>query len=300
MRPLHSIANAAITATALMIALTGCAGGGGKSPSAEATPGDGVSSGEGVSVSVYQPRPDVAAGRMAIQVRNDSDEQLTIERAALSSTYFTDELAWPAKREAEVGPGRAVDLRVQIGESDCADQKPAVHTVTVSYRLGDQASQTTTFVPIDEFEVLDLLHDAACLAERVAEVATLTATSVALPGQPGVPTALTIAVDPSGDDGQIVIRAVNSTTLLAPFDGATGVPELMLDATVDARGPSEIVIPLVPNRCDPHALAEDKVGTRIPLQVTAPDGTTGRLVLSATDELRAQMYAFYSGYCGLG
>ncbi len=55
----------------------------------------------------------------------------------------------------------------------------------------------------------------------------------------------------------------------------------------------------MPNRCDAHALAEDKVGTRMPLYVTAPDGSTGRFVLAATDELRMQMYAFYSSYCGL-
>ncbi len=49
----------------------------------------------------------------------------------------------------------------------------------------------------------------------------------------------------------------------------------------------------MPNRCDAHALAEDKIGTRMPLYVTAPDGSTGRLVLAASDELRVQMYAFY-------
>lgn len=282
---------AAVSAAVALVVLSACAGG--------ETPDAGATAAEQVAVSVYQPRPDVAAGRIAIQVHNDSDEQLTIESAALTSTYFVDELAWPAKREADVSPGRAVDLRVQLGESECDEPNAAEHAVTLRYRLGDRAAQTATLTPTDEFDVLDLLHDAACLVVRVGEVATLAAESVG-PGQPGVPTTLTISVDPTGASGSFTVDAVTSTTLLAPADNGIGVSELPLGITVDAAGPGEITVPLVPNRCDPHALAEDKVGTRIPLLVTAPDSTTGRLVLAATDELRGQMYAFFTGYCGLG
>lgn len=284
----HRSRLAALATVALGLTMvTGCSGGG-----SAAAPDD-------VWVSVYQPRPDVAAGRIAIQVHNDSGESLAIEQASLTSTYFAEDLEWPAGRAATVGPGRAIDLRVKLGDSDCTSDE-ATHTVTLQYRLGESDPQTATFAPVDDFHVLDLLHDAACLGERVSEVATLTAQSVAVPGDPGVPTELVIAVDPTGADGEVVIDSVTSTTLLAPFDGASGVGDVPLGITIDANGPSEIRIPLVPNRCDPHALAEDKVGTRIPLHVTAPDGTTGRLVLSATDELRAEMYAFFSSYCGLG
>ncbi len=233
-------------------------------------------------------------------MHNDSGEQVTIDSAELTSSFFTDELVWPATHEVQLADGRAVDLRVQVGDTNCAQPNPAEHSVTLTYRLGDGQAQTATIAPTDDFQVLDLLHDAGCLVQRVGEVATLTAESVAVPGEQGVPTALTIAVAPTGASGSFTVDAVTSTTLLAPFDGATGVGQLAIGTTVDAGGPATITIPLVPNRCDAHALAEDKIGTRIPLLVTAPDGTQGRLVLSATDELRAQMYAFYSSYCGLG
>ena len=282
----------AVAAASLLAALSGC--GAGAAPDGEA------SSDAGVSVSVYQPRPDVAAGRMAIQVHNDSGEDLTIEGAELTSSYFQDDLVWPGGHDVHVLSGRAVDLRVDIGESDCAQPNPAKHSVTLIYRLGDGPSTTASFTPGDGFDLLDRLRDDACLGQRVATVATLTAATVAAPGQPGVPTTLTITVVPTGVSGIVRVDAVNSTTLLEPFDGTTGVGELALGITVDAGGPGQITIPLVPNRCDAHALAEDKVGTRIPLQVTAPDGTQGRLVLSASDELRMQMYEFYSTYCGLG
>lgn len=293
-RPRRCVAVA--LAGALLVAMCGCAG---ENPGAgTGTTGRGLGA-DDVSVSVYQPRPDVAAGRIAIQVHNDSAEQLTVESAELTSAYFQDELVWPALREARISAGRAVDLRVQLGESDCDEPNVAEHSVSLRYRLGDGPSQTAMFEPTDEFGVLELLHDAACLGVRIGEVATLTAESVVVPDQPGVPTTLKIGVEPTGASGSFTVDAVTSTTLLAPAENGVGVGQLALGISVGADGPTEITIPLVPNRCDPHALAEDKVGTRMPLLVTAPDGSAGRLVLAADDGLRAQMYAFFSAYCGL-
>jgi hypothetical protein len=299
--PQRTRAATAVAAVGVLLALAGCAGSGAAPQTApDVTASADTNPGDGVSVSVYQPRPDVAAGRIAIQVHNDSGEELIIEAAALTSSYFVDPLEWPAPREVDLGAGRAVDLRVQLGPVECAEPNPAEHAVTISYRLGDGASQTAELTPSDEFGVLELLHDAGCLDQRVGEVVTLTAQSVAVPGEPGVPTTLTITAAPTGAAGEVAIDTVTSTTLLAPFDGVSGVSELPVGIVVGAGGPREITIPLVPNRCDPHALAEDKVGTRIPLLVRAPDGTEGRLVLAASDELRGQMYAFYSSFCGLG
>ena len=124
--------------------------------------------------------------------------------------------------------------------------------------------------------------------------------SLTAPAQEPAPAELLISVEPTGEPGTVTVDTISSTTLLNPAgpDGI-GVPQLDLGIAVSADGPAEIRVPIVPNRCDPHALAEDKIGTRMPLHVTLPDGTSGRLVLSASDELRAQMYAFFSSFCGL-
>jgi hypothetical protein len=135
---------------------------------------------------------------------------------------------------------------------------------------------------------------------RVNEVATLTATTLQEPAQLPAPAELVIAVDPTGAEGTITLDTITSTTLLNPSgpDGI-GVPELPLGVAIDKDGPAEVRIPIVPNRCDAHALAEDKIGTRMPLYLTAPDGSSGRFVLAASEDLRMQMYAFYASYCGL-
>ncbi len=281
---------AVLAALALTISLAGCAPASGTGL---------VEAPEGLRVSVYQPRPDVPKNRMAIQVHNDGAESLTITSAELRSSFFTDDTVWGPERTATVKPGYAVDLRVDVpADADCSGVEPEL-TAVIGWTIGDR-SGTSSVTPDDPFHLLDLLHDAACLIVHVDEVAALTATSLEVPSRLPAAAELVITVEPTGADGAVTLDTINSTTLLNPADSAgVGVPELDLGVEIDKDGPAEVRIPVVPNRCDAHALAEDKVGTRMPLYVTAPDGSTGRLVLAADDELRMQMYAFYSSYCGL-
>ena len=228
-RPLALLALAAL-------ALSGCAG-----PSVAPL----VDAPDGVTISVYQPRPDI--------------------------------------------PTEAV----------CTPEPAADHTVAFDWTVGETSGRSAV-EPDDSFRMLDRLHDEACLVVDVEAVATLSATSLTAPAAQPAPAELLISVTPSGGPGVVSVDAIQSTTLLNPAgaDGI-GVPELAVGVEVSADGPAEIRLPIVPNRCDPHALAEDKVGTRMPLRVTLPDGTSGRLVLAADDDLRGEMYAFYSAYCGL-
>jgi hypothetical protein len=148
--------------------------------------------------------------------------------------------------------------------------------------------------------MLDRLHDEGCLVENVDAIALLTAVSLTAPAQEPAPAELLISVEPTGEAGTVTIDTISSTTLLNPAgpDGI-GVNQLALGVELGADGPQELRVPIVPNRCDPHALAEDKIGTRMPLYVTLADGSEGRYVLAASDELRGQMYAFFSAFCGL-
>jgi hypothetical protein len=275
---------AASVAVLALLALAGCA------PTTSA-PAE-------VTVSVYQPRPDVAAGRIAIQVHNGGTEPLTITGARLQSTYFIDDLTWAGDREPVVRAGLSLDLRVPLADSDCTEGIDAAHTVVLDYRVGDRTG-TIELVPDDPFELLPRLRDAACLWVRVGEIVELTAVSVAAPNTLGSPGQVVIAVTPTGAPGTVTVDAAFSTTLLAPALDGVGIGELPLGVELGADGPTEFRVPIVPNRCDAHALAEDKVGTRLPLEVTVSTGARGRLILSASDELRGQMYAFYAGYCGL-
>lgn len=281
----------AVTAALALLAaaLTACAA----PASPEVDPPDGV------TISVYQPRPDIPKNRIAIEVHNDGDAPITITAATLGSNFFADDFVWGPGRTATVAPGYAVDLRVDIpGVAACDDDAP-VNAVTFTWTVGGR-SGTSVVEPDDGFHMLDRLHDEGCLVANVDAVAVLTAVSLVAPAQQPAPAELLISVAPTGEPGTVTIDTISSTTLLNPAgpDGI-GVNQLALGIELSADGPEEIRVPIVPNRCDPHALAEDKIGTRMPLYVTLPDGTEGRYVLAASDGLRGQMYQFFSAFCGL-
>lgn len=252
---------------------------------------------DGVRVSVYQPRPDIPKNRIAITVHNDGDATLRVTGASLTSSYFPGSLRWAG--DAVVPAGYAVDLRVDLPAGATCDAIAPAHLVAFTWEAGERTG-TSELVPDDPFELLDRLHDEACLVTRVDAVVRLTASTLIGPASYPAPADLVIEVGPTGQPGTVTVDAIRSTTLLNPAgpDGV-GASELPLGIELGPDGPRELRVPLVPNRCDAHAIAEDKIGTRMPLTVTTDDGVTGRYVLDADDELRAAMYAFYSAYCGL-
>jgi len=67
--------------------------------------------------------------------------------------------------------------------------------------------------------------------------------------------------------------------------------------TVDGRSQtSAVTLTLVPARCDPHAVAEDKRGTVFPLRVSV-DGTSGTVYVAADAEVKAALYDFVRAAC---
>ena len=275
--------SAAVALAAAALLLVGCA------PTLPAEPP--------FTVTVVQPRTGIAMGVIAMQVANTGDKTIEVASAELDSDYLGAPLVWEGT-PVTLAPGRAVDLRVKLDTWDCTATADAAASATIGYSFGDSGTGTATVDAPDPTIALPGLWQGACLAERVAEVVDLRSVALESSGQPGEVGTLVLSTEATGADGSVVVHSVESTTLLAPFDGASGVPTVSLEASLGADGPAELRIPFVPNRCDAHALAEDKIGTRIPLQVSVGE-LSGRLILPASDEVRAQMYEFYGSYCGL-
>ena len=94
--------------------------------------------------------------------------------------------------------------------------------------------------------------------------------------------------------GEMVIDRIEETTLLAEAPLAPWPRALTLRA---GEPPSEVRLGIRPARCDPHAVAEDKVGTLLPLRVLVA-GRAGVLKIDAGDQLRARIYDFVTTACG--
>lgn len=247
-----------------------------------------------VAVVVYQPRTDIAQGRLAIQVHNGGSEPLHVVGARLSSPDFVADTVWP-NDSATVPAGRALDLRAPLPEVRCDGETAAVATIRVTVGTATEAAELDV---ADPYDLLPRLHREACLGEEIAAIATLTPLEVILPtGR--APAILVIGVHPTGAAGSVTLESVAGTTLLKPTADGQATDQADLGITIDADGPSEVRIPFVPNRCDPHALLEDKIGTIIPLYVTTATTRSTRWMLPVTDDQRADFYAFFAAYCGL-
>jgi hypothetical protein len=248
----------------------------------------------GLSVVIYQPRPDVALGQFAIQVVNSGDADVEIISARLSSPDFVDDVVWTGSGSTVLA-GRKLDLRVPLPQIDCT--AATAPRVLLSADLGSPSELSEVDVT-DPYDLLPRWHAESCVGQAIAEIATLTPREVIAPaGQE--PAILVVDVTPTGGAGSVEFVAVRGTTLLQPAEDGVSTPELALHVILSADGPTELRVPLLPNRCDAHALAEDKVGTIIPFLVAAGTAEPVRWMMILPDELKGQLYAYYARFCGL-
>ena len=108
---------------------------------------------------------------------------------------------------------------------------------------------------------------------------------------------LPVTMTPTGERDDVRFGGFESTVLLRQAEGS---PVEVDEPLGPGDPPVEAVMRLVPARCDPHALAEDKVGTLIGVTVLADDlpaGTSFHLPLE--DPVRTALYDFVRAACGL-
>lgn len=225
------------------------------------------------TVSVYQTRSDMPLDKIEIQVRNPGPELLTVQRAELVSSRFVASAIWD--EDVEIRAGSVVDLKVQMPGATCVDdpQDRVVLTLANSRRI--------TVEPDDPLGQLDKYSRAECFVNEVASTAT-----VAVQGLRG--DRLLILVDP----GQVAVGELGTTILFRPVQ-----PDAVSARPGQAGRVREAQ--LRPNRCDAHALAEDKQGTFFPVAVTLPDGRTGEIPLTVDKRTRGGLYRLYARLCDL-
>jgi hypothetical protein len=269
------------TFAVLALALTGCA----PAPAPAQLPA-------GVLADVYQPRTEIQSGRLAIQVINGSDAAVTVTSAEFVSPDYSAPIVWEA-HDVPLGPGRAVDLRVVPVEPACGDRDdPAPGVVVLGFRLEDGREGVAEVEAGDPFDAFPRITDERCLGILLAEIAMIEPDRVEPDGR------VVFSVTPTGDGGSAELIALRSTILVTLL-GSDGLPvtELALGRTVTGTDPAgELAFPIAPARCDPHAIAEDKVGTLFPIEVEI-GSRRGVTRLSAGDEFRAQLYAFVTESC---
>jgi len=170
---------------------------------------------------------------------------------------------------------------------------------------GTSPPQAETTAPAaDPFGVLARNNTEMCLTREALAVAAISLApnlEVAADGRTAVvrllmqPRTVSGTEDAAGAGaGELVIDRIEETTLLAEAPQAPWPRSV----TVRAGGPrAELRLGIRPSRCDPHAVAEDKVGTLLPLRVRVA-GREGVLKIGAGSQLRGRIYDFVTKTCG--
>jgi hypothetical protein len=204
------------------------------------------------------------------------------------------------------------------------DQAPAVVSVRVAVpgMTVPDTSGATTAPAADPFGVLARNNGEMCLARAASAVATIRLAPELEAGADGWTAVVRLMITPraapradgrttdagatdagtadagtagaaGGRTDELVIDRVQETTLLAEAPGAPWPRAL----TIRAGGsPTELRMAIRPARCDPHAVAEDKVGTLLPLQIRVA-GRSGVLKIDAGGTLRGRIYDFVTTAC---
>lgn len=253
-----------------------------------------------MSVSVYQTRTDYADRVLELRVRNDGPSDLDLTSARFDSPHFAEAAAFEGGQLIEAGQTR--DLRVRLAPAVCDDVHGEAETVTLMWSVRGGGTGSATVNARDENNVLPRITKEDCLRATVDAVATITpppGLRVRGAGAASV-ASIDLAVTPTGAAGTVSIERVGGTVLLAPVTGVDWPVGLTIDAD---SAPETVTLDLRPNRCDTHAVAEDKRGTILPItvRVTAPPGGPGERSgvydLPVGSGLRGEIYDWIAAHC---
>nr|WP_240658561.1 hypothetical protein [Microbacterium sp. CPCC 204701] len=275
---------------AAALALTGCGPPSG-APAAEPTlPA-------GVTVELVQLRADVAPRQAQVHLTNGSDAEITIGEVRVEDPRFEEAAVRVVTgRTSTVPAGRSVDVRVQLARVDCDGADDARTEVVLEVISVDGGTEVTASAS-DPLGFVAPLHARECLRERVADAATLAFTDFTA-SAPGEPAALELTITPTGD-GAATIIGVQRTNLLDFGATVAGVHSLALSIGPGSAEPVVVELPLVPFRCDPHAVQEDKRGTIFDVRIEL-DGEPGEIELFVGDETRGEILSWVAAWCGFG
>lgn len=252
----------------------------------------------GVTVDLHQFRSDRASRTLAIELHNGSNVDLTIIGATYSSSAFASPAVWP-KESSTIPAGVTRALRVTLADSVCAPATAPLDRVSITFRLPSNETGAAILTPEDPYGSLPRIAGEDCGAAAVGEVVSLEGTDVRVVGTGSASIAyLRVQVRPIGTGAETVRIERIAPSLLVTSPAGEGWP---LDRIIEAsETASTFELPIVPNRCDPHAVAEDKVGTRLPVEAITDDGVRRRFPLALSQGTRELILGFVAEYCGYG
>lgn len=279
----RSLAAAVVLAAALGAA--GCS-------SSSAPPSSSSSPTAPLTAVVDQFRDDYASGTIVLQLDDRAVGPITVVRAELADSRFEPGTVWTGS--IDLSPDQPISFPAVISPPRCGATSADGPTVAVTLADGRVMRVSAT----DPHAVLPRLVTEKCFAVSVARLADLRLSDDLTSGTSPQTAVFELIVAPpaqpthSPGSGGLSLASVGGTTLLEQDPSQPWPRDLKL-----VPGEPAIPIAVRPARCDPHAVAEDKVGTLIPLTLNT-GGQTGVVKIPASDRLKTAIYAFVARACG--
>jgi hypothetical protein len=247
----------------------------------------------GIQVELFQLRSDVADRGAQVRVINGSDTDLVVTSLTFADDWFAGEAV--RDRTSTVPAGRTVDLRFALPESACEDEPDAAsRTSRVTLEL--VGGGTATVDVADPLGFTTLIHEMECLRHDLARVATLEWTEFTPTAAP-LPAELQLSITPAGGTATAELVEVQTTNLLQFADKPT--PFALASTVTGTDAATTVAVPIVPLRCDPHAVMEDKRGTVFDVLVDL-DGAGGVVEVAAPEAMRGEILRWVADWCGFG
>lgn len=252
-----------------------------------------------ISVEVNQSRDQYGKQAILIQLTNTTDTPVTVSGARLKSALFEKDIIWePTGGALELPPRQPKSLPANLPAPHCRQSPTEPLKAVVQYSEPAKGPTETSVEARDPFNVLPRNADELCLAADVAAVAAIVLApdlEVAPDGRTAVVRlVITPASTPSESPQKLTINSIDGTTLLAESPADPWPRDIAISS---GAAPKEVPLTIRPARCDPHAVAEDKVGTLLPLRISV-GARDGVLKIAAPNELRGRIYDFVTAACG--
>ncbi|MDP3894985.1 hypothetical protein [Nocardioides sp.] len=228
-----------------------------------------------------------------VRLVNEAERRVTVTHADIESPRF-GEITWVGEKSFE----NEADLEFELPRAGCGTGSDA--EVRLTYRLDDGPELQSTTTATDRYGAVALFMDRDCAEERLRAAATLELGVVRIVGEgKNSVYELPVTLTPTGAQEDVGFVGFEDTVLFRQVFGSAHVDEGVTYPLGPDDPPVEVVLRLVPGRCDPHALADDKVGTLVPVRVTAPDlPSAAAFYLPIGDDRRAVLRGFVPTYCG--
>ena len=233
--------------------------------------------------SLLQFRRDAEARQVQVRLQAARDG-VVVTSVELAADGFTPP---PVRdRTTTLPAGRPLDLELTLTAPDCT----AVPTsVAARVRVADRAEPLV--VPLEDDGLLRRLHEGECADEALLEQVRIEVTSLEERGDGALRGTVRLTRRAGTDAVRVAGVGPNTVYAVTP---AGELPTLTGDGSVD------LLLDLVPARCDVHALGESYRTSLIDLRVAVGDANPRVFVFAPAEPVRRRIERFAVDTCRAG